>query len=367
MSNIGAITDSSSAIGDKFNLEKYLRQYTEQPSLVDSPVHLERLKFLIETFVSKEDDDDDDDDDDDSDSKKFKGMEDSSTQEQDALILLFQSLEQKLCQVGNMKMYWELFQTHPYHQDDQRRQLYYKNKPLPQSLGIHFNQELYDHTLISQANKATTLKANLSTAQHLISKESIRNAHLHLAQFYTRTGSYDEAISHLKRVKEYSNTGTQLMEVTLLIAELGLAMGKYTLVQSLYDTNAHHHLMSLNASNSNERNEMIFRCKLNIARGIAYMAQGSYKEAYTSFLSSSPSDHHFTDDVSFLVHTKDIAMYTGLMALMVLNRKEMEECMSKTVFKSRFDSMIGLKDALMYYSRANYGACMNSLDTMYSR
>jgi tetratricopeptide (TPR) repeat protein len=272
-------------------------------------------------------------------------------------------------------MYWELFQTHcPSDEISARKQqhpLYFKDEPLTHCLGMDFNDELYQHTLISQSNKATTLKANLSTAQHLISKEALRNAHLHLAQFYTQTGSYDDAISHLKRVKEYSNPGAQLMEVTLLLAELGLAMGNYSLVQSLYDTNLLynnnlHHLMSTHVSNM-EQHEISFRYKWNIARGIAFMAQGYYKEAYKSFMSMSPSNEYYTSDTYFLVHTKDIAMYTGLMALMVLNRKDMEDCMSKTVFKSRFDSMIGIKDAMLHYSRANYGDCMNALSTMYSR
>jgi hypothetical protein len=181
-------------------------------------------------------------------------------------------------------------------------------------------------------------------------------------------------MSHLRQVKEYSNTGTQLMEVTLLMAELGLAMGKFSFVQSLYDTSIHqqHHSSSMFmptfVSNSNvEESELSFRYKLNIARGIAYMAQGYYKEAYSSFTSVSTYNHQHANDSSFFVSAQDIAMYTGLMALMVLNRKEMEDCMSKTVFKSRFDSMIGLKDALMYYSRSNYGDCMNALNTMYSR
>lgn len=350
-------------LDETFNVEKYLRQYSEgSSSLVDSPVHLERLKFLIQTLVSEYN----------AESKRVEDMEDSR-RERDTLILLFKTLEQKLVQIGNMKMYWELFQTH-FPSDGTSSQkktnpLYFKDEPLPHCLGIEFNEELYQHTVMSQSNKATTLKANLSTAQHLISKEAIRNAHLHLAQFYTQTGSYDEAISHLKRVKEYSNPGAQLMEVTLLMAELGLAMGNYSLVQSLYETNLsynNHHLMSTSVSNM-EQHEISFRYTWNVSRGIAFMAQGYYKEAYKSFMSMSPSNDHYTNDTYFLVHTKDIAMYTGLMALMVLNRKDMEDCMSKTAFKSRFDSMIGIKDAMMHYSRANYGDCMNALSTMYSR
>lgn len=361
-------------------IERYLDLYLNSDQLVDSPLYLERLLFLLDTtrehyihtaniiaegVVEEE--------------KKASQCRELC----DVLEYLYQTLEHHLFRVGNMKIYEKIFsKDHPSKEDDHTTAASFIS---PSYLGFSFQQDQYKMTLQGQFVKETTLKANLSTAQHLISnKESLRNAHLHLASFYTSEGSYTNALIHLQRVKEYySSTMVQLITVTLKLAELGLVMKQYSMVQQLYDpsatfTSIPRNSVSVGGSASLMDSEIsTFRSHLNLARGISYMVEGYYKEAYESFLSvsiqdfpSSSTSTTITSNLngnpsSYMVHSYDIVMYTGLMTLMVLSRKDIEKYMKKATFKSQFDSVMELKDALMYYSKADYGACLKSMKILH--
>ncbi len=241
--------------------------------------------------------------------------------------------------------------------------------------------------------QSLTLESNLNTAQSLLSKECIRQAYLDLAQLCTATGRTPDALNYLRRAKEYSSSSYHTQDIILLMAEAGLNSHNYAIVRNLYDpvtgtggagTNSNERggsgrgssKISSGSGSSSGGGGMSggnnFLSKLNAARGLAYLAEGKFKQAASSFMAiqnndlSSSSLDGGNNGFNHILSSHDIALYGGLMALLTLERTTIASTLvdKETPFRGRLDAVPLLRDAIRAYVRAEYGECLTLVDRL---
>ncbi len=232
--------------------------------------------------------------------------------------------------------------------------------------------------------QSLTLESNLNTAQSLLSKECIRQSYLDLAQLCTATGRTPDALNYLRRAKEYSSSSYHTQDIILLMAATGLNSHNYAIVRNLYDpvtgtgastgTGGRGSSKSSSSSSGGVGSSNTFLSKLNAARGLAYLAEGKFKQAASSFMaiqgndltSSSTSADGSGNGFNHIISSHDIALYGGLMALLALERTAIASTLvdKETPFRGRLDHVPLLRDAIRCYVRAEYGECLKLIDRL---
>ena len=200
-----------------------------------------------------------------------------------------------------------------------------------------------------------TLKARLSSSQSHLSKESIRQSYLALSSFHKKQGDYQNSVRCLLSSRDYCTTNMQIASVCIDIMEVGILWRNYVYVHTYY-TKAKH-TNDLFASGGN--NELLY--KLEAAEGLALMCEGNYNDACHKFLQIS-SDATFPT----LLSQEDVVLYIALLALATMSRKDLQvHLLDNNSFQQRCREFtpLHIQDALKYYSRADYGSCLNALQS----
>ena len=243
-----------------------------------------------------------------------------------------------------------------------------KKKEFNKPRGIPIDTQFLQNVEMNAANQLQTLEANLSNSQAHLSKDSIRNSYLALAKFFQSRGESETAIRYYQRAKEYcfSQSGgsgigggdgasisatNPTNEILLSLVECCLEAQK-----GYYDEM----VVTLIDGTSESSSDYIFNNKLKCARGIAYLNKNDYYHAATSFLSIAQID--FNNQYNSVLCAEDIALYGGILGLIVLDRNKIEALLDVEAWRERLELVPNLQDAIKCYMKADYGGCLRLMD-----
>jgi len=220
----------------------------------------------------------------------------------------------------------------------------------PSEFGFQYDSHFVHTTEQNASYQLQTLEANLSTAQqNLSSKGSIREAFIALANFYRGQGMSSEAIIRLRHAQEYSSDRHQ-SDVTLSLAILCLEDQSYSMVQNFREIN------------DKNPNDWVYDSKLKCARALGYLGQGKFHDAAVSLLGVKHVD--FTQQLNSVLSAEDIALYGGLLGMIMLDREDIEKMVQIEAWRERLELVPFLRDAIRCYMRAEYGECLRLVDNL---
>ena len=234
-----------------------------------------------------------------------------------------------------------------------------KEEFLPSKHGFQFDEEFAQSASLEAHEKLEALEANLRSSRSALAKDAIVTASTQLARHLIATGQSSDAMQHLIMAASSCSSQWQLQELFLLRAEVGLNTRNYQRVKDLYDPSV---------DNKNFTSSS-FLAKLNAARGVAYLAEGQINEAAKSFMAVT---NDMGNNFNQVLSEDDLAMYSGITALLALDRSEIEamatvekngpsnlKSSAVAAFGERLEAIPALKKAIQAYVSADYGECLN--------
>ncbi len=199
-----------------------------------------------------------------------------------------------------------------------------------------------------------------------------------LAKFYQSRGESEEAYRYFQRAKDYcftsgsinggsgagggsssagggNVTNNQTSEIILSMAECGLECQK-----GHYDEL----VIQLTTTDTGSSNSLdcIYNSKLKCVKGIAYLNKGDYYLAAMTFVSIVQAD--FTNQYNAILSAEDIALYGGILGLIVLDRPKIESCLEVEAWHERLELVPNLQDAIKCYMKADYGGCLQLIEPL---
>lgn len=162
--------------------------------------------------------------------------------------------------------------------------------------------------------------------------------------------------------REYCNTAHQHAQVTLLLLELCIDLRDWPSVhdaiaraeRTVVPTTGGSGIMIVGgltmagAGASNNSSDItphedydlsLFHHKLNAAKGIAYLSEGKYKEAATTFTSIALE---LTNQFTSVISAEDLALYGALLGWATFDREKVCEVIMEGVFKARLEVRVCL-------------------------
>ena len=102
------------------------------------------------------------------------------------------------------------------------------------------------------------------------------------------------------------------------------------------------------------------RPKVAAAMGLSYMAQGSYRDAATSFISTEPT---LGDTFNEVLTSNDVAVYGGLCALASMDRNELQRLvLENTGFRNFLELEPHIRRAISFFCSSKYAQCLEILE-----
>lgn len=207
----------------------------------------------------------------------------------------------------------------------------------------------------AEENKSA-LEHELAAAKANLAKESIRNSHLALGDFYSASGDYQQAAKHYMKTRDYCTTPKQILEMCVKVLESSLVYNRLMHVPNYV----------LRAESTPElADDTVAAGKIAIAAGVASLSSGNFSVAAKK-LTSVPADLVTYGWKGVLAPT-DIALYGALTALAGLDRHQLRSCVIENAgFKPFLDTMPALREAVYDFYSSRYTPCMEAVSRMHS-
>ncbi|KAJ6258809.1 hypothetical protein Dda_6863 [Drechslerella dactyloides] len=196
------------------------------------------------------------------------------------------------------------------------------------------------------------LEAELKSYKNNMIKESIRIGHRDLGEHFYTTGDLQSAYRAFSRMRDYCTSNKQMIEMTLSCILICIDQAQYTSVQSNV-AKIRNHIRS-------DEDLKIHLPKINIASGIAFLAQGNYLDAARSFIATDPA---IGADYNMVATMNDVAVYGGLTALASMDRNMLKaEVLESSTFRTFLELEPHVRRAVTAFHSARYGECLSILE-----
>ena len=185
-----------------------------------------------------------------------------------------------------------------------------------------------------------------------------------LGQHYHRIGDLVKSAKAYAQMREFCTTSSHIVIMSLHLISVSIDQQSWFAVQ----TNA----QRIRAPGGQKYPEAEKNsAKLSAAFGVAFLAQGSFKDAAEEFLSADPRMSQAklddpTDDESYneVLTPNDIAVYGGLCALASMTREELQKkVLDNSDFRNYLELEPHIRRAISHFVSAKYSACLSILDS----
>ncbi|KAK5173319.1 uncharacterized protein LTR77_002000 [Saxophila tyrrhenica] len=184
------------------------------------------------------------------------------------------------------------------------------------------------------------------------------------------TSGYNAAYQAYGKMRDYCTTPTHIASMTLRLIYTSLlqavssrqAGGSPTMYYNTAVSNAHR-IRTIGVKEE-EMDRLV--PIMNASLGIAYLGNGSYRDA-ASYLLSTHQDYatlgavHNTDFPRMVASGNDIAVYGGLCALATMDREQLLTRVLGGPFRFFLELEPHMRKAISLYTTAKYEACLNTL------
>ncbi|KAF2022118.1 PCI-domain-containing protein [Aaosphaeria arxii CBS 175.79] len=205
------------------------------------------------------------------------------------------------------------------------------------------------------------LEHELKAYKNNLIKESIRMGHEDLGHFFYATGNFADAQKAYMRMREHCTSSKH-------IADMGLRVTLATIAQQSW-LQVHSGLVKIDASQLKGEDKAKLEPIVSAVTGLAHMALGSFRDAATSFIHTSPAYLNVEPAAGIAwqreaLSGNDVAVYGGLCALASMDRVELQQMvLSNTDFRNFLELEPHIRRAITLFCNSKYSACLEVLES----
>ncbi|KAI1007315.1 COP9 signalosome complex subunit 1 [Podosphaera aphanis] len=209
-------------------------------------------------------------------------------------------------------------------------------------------------TTTEQINLQETqrLEAELKQYKNNLIKESIRIGNEDLGKHYQAIGELSKAFDAFSRMRQEASISKHMIDTNRHLIDVAVEQRNWFAVIS--------NIQKMRQSLPSNEDDKSIRPYLCAAEGLASMNSGKYYEAAAIFLNteSIPGQTFNT-----LLSPNDIAIYGGLCALAMFERKELQsQVLDNTSFRVYLELEPHIRRAITFFVNSRYSACLDILE-----
>ncbi|OAL52767.1 PCI-domain-containing protein [Pyrenochaeta sp. DS3sAY3a] len=204
------------------------------------------------------------------------------------------------------------------------------------------------------------LEHELKSYKNNLIKESIRMANEELGHFFYNKGDYGNAHKAYQKMREYCTSTKHLADMTLRLVYVSIAQKSWLSVQS--------NLAKVDAAQLKGEERTKLEPLMSACTGLANMATGNYRDAASSFLTTSPA-YLVAEPAANIIWQKevisgnDVAVYGGLCALASMDRTALQnKVLGNTEFRNFLELEPHIRRAITLFCNSKYSACLEVLE-----
>jgi COP9 signalosome complex subunit 1 len=196
--------------------------------------------------------------------------------------------------------------------------------------------------------------------KHAASADSTQMGNEDLGHFHFDTGDYSSAHKAYVKMREYCTSNKHLADMTLRLVYVSIAQKSWLGVQTNI---AKVEAAQLKGDDKSKLEPITAACS-----GLSSMAIGSFREAATHFLRTSPA--YLTAEPAAnitwqkeVISPNDIAVYGGLCALASMDRSDLQEkVLAHSEFRNFLELEPHIRRAINLFCNSKYSACLEVLE-----
>ncbi|KHN97644.1 26S proteasome, regulatory subunit Rpn7 [Metarhizium album ARSEF 1941] len=204
------------------------------------------------------------------------------------------------------------------------------------------------------ANKAETarLEGELKGYRNNLIKESIRMGNEDLGKHFESIGKLNEATEAYTRMRQDVSTTKHIIDCGTHLANVSLHRRDYAMVLN--------NIGKITAVQNGD-DEKALQAYTRIASGIALLGMERFDDAAKAFLgtdSSVPSSEY-----GHIASPNDVAVYGGLLALAIMDRKELQQrVLDNQSFRTFLEHEPHIRKAISLFVNGRYSSCLSILE-----
>ncbi|KAF1937349.1 COP9 signalosome-like protein complex subunit 1 [Clathrospora elynae] len=204
------------------------------------------------------------------------------------------------------------------------------------------------------------LEHELKSYKNNLIKESIRMGNEDLGHFFFDTGDYVSAQKAYQKMRENCTSPKHLADMTLRLVYTSIASHSWSAVPT--------NLAKTEATQLRGEERAKLEPIVSVCHGLTQMVAGSWREAATHFLATSPA-YLTAEPVGNIAWQKeilsgnDVAVYGGLCALATMDRTELQnKVLGNSDFRNFLELEPHIRRAISLFCNSKYSACLEVLE-----
>ncbi|KXX78020.1 COP9 signalosome complex subunit 1 [Madurella mycetomatis] len=216
----------------------------------------------------------------------------------------------------------------------------------------------FDQAWLENQESANQIETNrllteLKGYKNNLIKESIRMGNEDLGKHLESIGDLNAAAETYSKMRPDASTVKQFIDVGKHLVRVSVQRREWGMVSA--------HLSKMGGAQSPE-DEKVLQPYVKIAQGIALLGQEKYMDAALSFLAAEPTAPSST--YSDLATSNDVAIYGGLLALVSMDRKELQkQVLDNSKFRTFLELEPHIRRAVAQFVSGRYSACIAILES----
>lgn len=181
-----------------------------------------------------------------------------------------------------------------------------------------------------------------------------------LGHFYYDTGDYSNAQKAYMKMREHCTSNKHLADMTLRLVYVSIAQKSWLGVQA--------NLAKVDSAQVKGEEKTKLEPIVSACTGLSHMAVGSYREAATNFLATSPL-YLVAEPAANITWQKevitgnDVAVYGGLCALASMDRSDLQNrVLANSEFRNFLELEPHIRRAITLFCNSKYSACLEVLE-----
>lgn len=204
----------------------------------------------------------------------------------------------------------------------------------------------------SNKNEIHRLTMELKGYKNNLIKESVRMGNEDLGKHLESIGDLNGAAEAYARMRPDVSTQKQIVDVGKHLVRVSLQRREWAMVNA--------HLAKMGGMQGQEE-EKLLQPYMKITQGIAYMGQELWLEAAKCFLEADSSIASTT--YQEIASANDVAVYGGLLALVSMDRKELQRAvLDNSTFRTFLELEPHIRRAITQFVNGRYSACIATLE-----
>lgn len=215
-----------------------------------------------------------------------------------------------------------------------------------------------DRSLVDAVESAANqrqerLESELHGHKTNLIKESIRQSHNALGDFFYSRGNLQDAFKSYVRTRDYCTSPKHIMTMCLNAVRVAVEMNNF-----MHVTN----YVSKADQTPGTKTEPVSEAKLKAAAGLAQLDARRYKAAARAFVTVNPE---LGTNYSEVISSADVALYGGLTALASFDRPELRtQVINNIGFREFLELYPEVRDMVHDFYNSRYATCFAALEAL---